>query len=109
MNAPQGIPGVSGMQATQAAAAKPAAAGTAALLQPKPSFAPANAITPTMKGNPAVTTPAANPALAARKAALAQSKAATAAGAGITGAIKGGKLGEELEESFYSNFLGRAI
>lgn len=50
-----------------------------------------------------------NPALDARKAALAQSKADREAGKGITGAIKTGTLGEELEEGFYSKFLGRML
>ena len=113
MNAPAaGMPTMGGPQATQATAQKPAAPGTAALLQPKPSFAPAGAVPGQfqVQGGPKpAAAPATNPALDARKAALAKSKAATAAGSGITGAIKGGKLGEELEESFYSNFLGRMI
>jgi hypothetical protein len=50
-----------------------------------------------------------NPALDARRAALAQSKADTAAGKGVTGAIKTGTMGESLEEGFYSNFLGQVL
>jgi hypothetical protein len=50
-----------------------------------------------------------NPALDARRAALEKSKADTAAGKGVTGAIKTGTLGEQLEEGFYSNFLGRML
>ena len=50
-----------------------------------------------------------NPALDARRAALAQSKADREAGKGVTGAIRTGTLGEQLEEGFYSNFLGRML
>lgn len=50
-----------------------------------------------------------NPALDARKAALAQSKADREAGKGVTGAIKSGTLGEELQEGFYSKFLGQVL
>ena len=46
-----------------------------------------------------------NPALDARRAALAQSKADTAAGKGVTGAIKSGTLGE----GFYSKFFDALI
>lgn len=46
-----------------------------------------------------------NPALDARRAALAQSKADTAAGKGVTGAIKSGTLGE----GFYSKFFDAMI
>jgi len=40
MNVPAGIPKIGGLQATQAPAVKPGAPGAAALLKPKPSFAP---------------------------------------------------------------------
>lgn len=98
-------------------AAAPAAQPTPADVRQQKQAAAAQAAQDQMAANPApaqqpnlqVQQGGKNPALDARRAALAQSKADREAGKGVTGAIRSGTLGEELAEGYYSKFLGQML